>query len=772
MSGWFTMSTAETDETGPIHNLDLYRIEGFAGRRAELLQLHGWLTGAADLPAMAISGEQGIGKSALATAAAWNHVADFPDGVLRISPAGASPFRLYDVVRALDVNFGTTLTRASTDRWGVAILEQLFRRRRLIILDKLAGATEREIDTLVDIIGHLHESGGASRLLLIDRNFQPGIAALVRNQHLRLGGLDASDAESFLRRRAPAPLLDKALAHADELFALTGGSPLCLRLTLGLLLDYEWSELGGILRQFGHSPETIPNGLAAEDDSAAKPSSPPRADVHRVAALAIETLAIVEPEVGPFLDRLVTAIGGASDEALEALIWPDLGADGSLNRTVEALATRGIIERDPYRQRVVLHPVIRRYLEQNAALLGEEWERRHSQFHLHTVERYLTMPLERWPEIDIEWGNVFKAADWCQQRVERIWQRRALEMVSDPTLDQTTLALPSEVEADRDEIFPDLRLVRDYGLALAHYAFWRHPPGIVAWLSAGAVAAAALADPRDYAWFLMSIGRQFFFMGEVERAIGWFERARAVFDPRDLTQELAFVLTDLGTCYRLLDQPRIALDYLHAAFDCVAQLGDQPGLATAWMNLGSVYYSMNNPERALREHRKALRVGVRRNDHALIGSAFNNMGLAAEALNRLDDAVRAYQAALNEFEQAGDLTGVSAAYNNLGSATYARHDLAEAVGWYERDLALLESRGGWTDMAATLHNLGHVALEMGESDRALGYFRQSRELYAAFELQEYVAEEDEMIDSLTRPPTAEPPEKKTFFQRLIGGPPR
>ncbi len=722
------MSDLLPTEPAILHNLDLYRIEGFTGLRRELIQLSDWLTGGDDRPAIAISGEQGAGKSTLATAAAWTHARAFPDGVLRVSPAGAAPFRLYDVVRALDVVFGTTLTRASSERWGVAILEQLYRRRRLLIIDKLAGATEGEIHTLVEIIGHLHESGGASRLLLIDRNFQPGIAELVQFQNVHLTGIAAEDVPAFIERRAPAAVRAQALPHADDLFALTGGAALCLRLVLGLMQDFVWEELADILRDFcADSPDGV-------------------ADVHRVAALAIETLAIAQPHIGPFLDRLVTARGGASYAAIQGLFWGDSPAALSMQRTLANLAERAIIEPDGQRQRVVLHPIIRRYLEENAALLGEEWERRHAQYYVETAERYLSLPLERWPEVDVEWGNIFKAADWCQQRIERIWQRRTLDMVSDAVLDNVTLALPPEVQADSDTIKEDLRLARDYALALAHYAFWRHPPGSVAWLATGAVAAAALADQRSYAWFLMSIGRQFFFMGMVERAVDWFERARAIFDPRDLLTELAYVHTDLGTSLRLLDQPRKALDHFHAAFDCVAQSGEQQGLATAYMNLGSAYYGANNAERALREHRKALRIGVRRNDHALIGSAFNNMGLALEAMERLDEALAAYASALREFEQAGDPVGISAAYNNLGSACYARQEYDQSLAWYEKDMALLERRGAWTDMAATLHNLGHVALETRDHARARGYFVQSRDLYAAFDLVEYVAEEQEMID--------------------------
>ncbi len=110
-------ATANNGEPAAIpHNLDLYRIEGFTGMRRELLALHEWLEGGDDLPAIAISGEQGAGKSALATAAAWNHIRSFSDGVVRVSPAGAAPFRLYDVARGMDTVFGATMTRAGADR--------------------------------------------------------------------------------------------------------------------------------------------------------------------------------------------------------------------------------------------------------------------------------------------------------------------------------------------------------------------------------------------------------------------------------------------------------------------------------------------------------------------------------------------------------------------------------------------------------------------------------------------------------------------------------
>jgi tetratricopeptide (TPR) repeat protein len=613
------------------------------------------------------------------------------------------------------------MTRISEDRWGISILEQLYRRRRLLILDELSGATEEEIKTLVDIIAHLHEAAGNSRVMFIDRNFSPAIADLCRFQHIHLDGLTQAELAAFVERRAPAPARAQALEHLEELYALTLGRPYPLRLLLGLMLDYRWEDLGDFLPGL-----VLPDGRAATGE---------------LVAFCAESCAAMEPQAGPLLDRLVTAAGGASLTALHELFWADLGTPAELEHVLDALEARALIERDPFQERVVMHPIVRGYLSQTVVMLGEAWERRHAAYYVRLLEQYQTMPVERWPQLDPEWGNMYKGADWAAARLERLWQRPSFEIIADPAIDAAGLALPEEAHAYLD----DLRLARSYGLAIAHYAFWRHPPGALLWESTGAVAALALGDTRNYAWLQMALGRQYFFIGQVEAAIAWFKRAAEIFDSRDLMAELAYALTDLGTSYRVLDRPRQALAHFRGAFECVAQLGDQLGLATAYMNLGSAHYGVDEFERALQQYRKALRLALRHHDTQRIASAFNSMGLAMEGLEQLDEAQRAYTRALEMFRSAQDVVGISTCYNNLGSVMYAMGDFDQSLMWYELDLGLSERRGAWTDMAATFHNLGHVALEQEAWARALAYFGQSRELYAAFDLDDYVREEDEMI---------------------------
>ena len=712
-----------TDDFSRIrHNLGVYRLRGFSGRDVELKTLCQWLLEAHEQPALAISGGQGNGKSTLATAAAWNTIHHFPDGIIWVGAAGRDRFRMYDIVRTLDTVLGTTLTRVSEDRWGIGILEQLYRRRRLLILDELSGATDREIQTLAEIIGHLHDSGGQSHILLIDRDIHPEFAELVDDRHLQLGGLPLSEAVGFVHARAPESVRDTALRNIESLHRRTGGGPLSMRLVMGLLIDFGmWSELDQLLAE-----------LPAADGAV---------EMSSLAGFAVENFAAFWPEAGLILDRLVSAAGGATYQALSELFTVGIGTEDEKRQTFQALVTRALVEVDLLDRRIVVQPVVRRYLVEGAVMLGEDWNRQHASYYLQFAQRYQELPIQRWQEIDPFWGNVHWGADWATDRVERIFGKSVQEMVGEKL----------EIEGLRDmpinfpELQDDLKLMRDYALALAHYAFWRHPPGIWRWLCGGAVAAIALGDIDDFGWMLANIGRQRFFNGEVEEAIEWLQRALRIFDERDMLMAMAYGHTDLGTSFRVLEDPRQALDHFWLAFEAAAQLGDPRSLAPAYMNLGSAYLSLNNFERAIEQHRKALRVALRLGDEALVASAHNNLGLAMEGMAMYAEAQRAYESALTVFQRNRDATGISTCYNNLGSVCYARQDFAAALDWYEKDLELSDARGAWMDKAATLHNLGHVALEQQDHAQAAEYFGRSRELYAAFQLEEYVAEEDEML---------------------------
>ncbi|MBP8110621.1 MAG: tetratricopeptide repeat protein [Caldilineaceae bacterium] len=725
------MPTRHPPETEPHipHNLGLYRLTHFSGRREELRTLHTWLTQPGENSALAITGSQGNGKSTLASAAAWANIRHFSDGVIWVGPAGQDRFRLYDIVRTLDTVLGTTISGMSVDRWDIAILEQLYRRKRLLILDELSGATETELRTLVEIISRLRESGSQSRVLLINRTSNPMIADLVHGRELMLAGLTQPELPAYIAAQAPGPVQPIALEHLADLHRVSGGSPLGLRLLFGMMLDYAWSEIVGAL-----------GNLSAVDGTA---------PVQELASLAVASFAAVYPQASSLMAQLVNAAGGATFTALRQLFWAELGDQPQVEQLLADLVDRGLLEEDTFRQRVIIQPAVRRFLVHNAAQMGDDWLRRHAIYYQQVAEGYQRLPLEQWQGMDVEWGNVHYGADWCLDRARELWGADPPEMVDTPLEKQADFGPPAprpDLGNSVAEMKEELRLIRNYALNLAPYGFWRHPPGIVRWLAAGAVASLALRDVGSYGWLIMNIGRQYFFQGDIDKAVGYLSRALVIFEDRDMLLNQAYAHTDLGTAKRILNQLAPALDHFWNAFECVAQLGNQRELATAYINLGSAYFSMQNYTRALEHHRKGLRIAQRLGDGQRVASAYNNIGLVLESKHELHQAHAAYQQALDGFQQVNDLLGISTCYNNLGSVGYSLKNHPQALMWYELDLALSARRGAWLDMAATLHNLGHVALEQQEWQQAASYFAASRDLYAAFRLEEYVREEEEMLD--------------------------
>ena len=189
-----------------------------------------------------------------------------------------------------------------------------------------------------------------------------------------------------------------------------------------------------------------------------------------------------------------------------------------------ALQERALIDHDAFHERIIMHPFVRSYVEQNAILLGEDWDRRHAAYYVDLVEKYQYLPVDRWPEVDTEWGNVYRGADWCAERIDRLWETPALEMVSS----RRWTTRGSNCPTRRGSIW-----VTCVWPVTTRWRWRTMRSGDIRrerlrWLSTGAMAALALGDLRNYAWLLVNIGRHLFFMSRVEEAMEWLKRGAAI----------------------------------------------------------------------------------------------------------------------------------------------------------------------------------------------------------------------------------------------------
>ncbi|WP_116952652.1 AfsR/SARP family transcriptional regulator [Jiangella endophytica] len=207
----------------------------FTGRRDEVRQITGWLTGG---DVVTISGPGGVGKSALALRAAHEAAAAFPDGQLYVNLRGATPgvrpLQPLDVLARLLGSLGVEERRIPRDPSAAAALfrSAVAGRRLLIMLD--------DADSAAQVRPLLPGRPGAGPVLLVTG--RRVLATLAGTRRLTLGTLPPDEAVDLLAAVAGPDRVAAEPAVAAEVAQLCGLLPLAVRVAGARLLSRpDWS---------------------------------------------------------------------------------------------------------------------------------------------------------------------------------------------------------------------------------------------------------------------------------------------------------------------------------------------------------------------------------------------------------------------------------------------------------------------------------------------------------------------------------------------------
>lgn len=198
---------------------------------------------------------------------------------------------------------------------------------------------------------------------------------------------------------------------------------------------------------------------------------------------------------------------------------------------------------------------------------------------------------------------------------------------------------------------------------------------------------------------------------------------RAVLKPRDE----ADTLNRIGDTYRLIGEPRKALEYCEQALRLSKRGGDRPGEARSLNALAYLLITIGEYQKAPGYAKRAL----------LLSRALGDIRIEAQALSNLGDVYYAndprqsleyHQKALARWRDARDRRGEAQALLSAGYTYFDLSEIRQALDSCKQALLLSRSVKDVRGEALTLTALGHFYNRLGERQKALDLYGQAMQL--------------------------------------------
>lgn len=652
----------------------------FTGREAEsaLLDAARAEAAAGGPGVVVLSGQPGVGKTALAVH--WGHqVADgFTDGVLYVDLLGFSarePRDPHDVLAAFLRSLGTSDVAIPTDpdervnRWRSAVAG----RQLLVLLDNALDAEQ---------VRPLLPGSGESLTVVTSRRTLSGLAVSPGAQPLALEPLAPRAAARLLRAQL------RGVPGVPALADRCGGLPLLLRI-VAARLAVEPAALDGL---------TGLDGLDSGD------SGDPATSVRAVFGWS-------EQRLSPAAGRAFRLLGSAPVAALE----PDdltayLGVTASAaERALAELVDAHLVGLDA-RGATTMHDLLADYSRDRAARetgLAEARERLLD----HLVARLgaaveVLHPLESrnvTSEADVDAARRWLDAHWTDL-VDLVGATLAAGELA------RTTALAGGLRRHLDES-------------------GRHLDGIRV-LEAGRAAARAQGLVSEELSLTSTLGAGCLRLGRPGEAVAHYLEVIEIAGRTGDGYAEAGALNNLGNVQEQQGAYADALASYDRAWTIARDLGLEHGVATLGINIGVVHLRLGEPELALRHTEEALAIFDRLGNRGGSARALGNLGEIQAALGDAATARAHLDEALALARSVGAEGVETDLLNTLGEVLLGDGAPAESSAAHERALTAATAAGDRYEEARAHAGLAAAASCRGEADTAVTHWTEAHARYA------------------------------------------
>lgn len=263
---------------------------------------------------------------------------------------------------------------------------------------------------------------------------------------------------------------------------------------------------------------------------------------------------------------------------------------------------------------------------------------------------------------------------------------------------------------------------------------------------------AAAVNRLRLARILFNAGAVHFERGDYARAMSLYQRSLEAYERGGGSKsEIASIVYGIGAIHYLKGEYAEATEVHRRGLKLAEESGEAGALALALFGLAADYRMQGDFAAALRYYERSVRLWEQAGDDEVrrAGGAYQVARNVSTLLRHIGTthllqgnhplALRYFERVLRRDEEARDEMGMAWSLGYLGGVYRAQGRYEQALEHLGRGLRLFEKLGMRDGEARTLATLGAVQLLRGDSGRALEYFRRSLELRERMDAKEGVA---------------------------------
>ena len=200
-------------------------------------------------------------------------------------------------------------------------------------------------------------------------------------------------------------------------------------------------------------------------------------------------------------------------------------------------------------------------------------------------------------------------------------------------------------------------------------------------------------------------------------AVSYGLEARDLAIKLDYKNGLATALKFVGNGYYYQGNVQETINYWEKSAVVFDEIGDKAGVANILSNLGGLNSDEGDDNRALELLLSSLAIAEEINDTLRMATAYQNIGLIySKKSSTLNKARDYYLSALDLFEKIEDEISAAYADVNLGETFFMKTDYSTALYYFKKALVTFK---GTAEEPYTMNYIGKVYAKQGEYNRAL-----------------------------------------------------